>query len=50
MNRVPKVRQHTQAVQGFVFGGSGIGQMAFWSCAEDMESSGTLDSISTSSL
>jgi len=38
VNRVPKSQQHTQAVEGFVFGGSGIGQMAFWSCAEDMES------------
>ena len=37
-NHVPKDQQHTEAVEGYVFDGSGVGQMAFWSCAEDMES------------
>ena len=33
-NRVPLGQQHTEAVEGYVFQGRGIGQMAFWTCAE----------------
>ena len=37
-NRVPSNQQNTDAVEGYVFIGRGAGQVAFWTCSENLES------------